>query len=67
MIGDERCPYYRPPTLASDPETDEIYEGAAMCTLVDKYCLREHGGECEVYDEFLKESREEDGEMGRGA
>ena len=49
------CPYYQPPKYYVNPETGEDFEGAAMCNLVDKYCLVEYGHECEIYQEYLKE------------
>ena len=49
------CPYYKAPRYCIDPETDKSYEGSAMCTLVDKHCVVEYGGECEEYNNSLKE------------
>ncbi len=54
------CPYYRPPRIAVDPETDKIYEGSAMCDLEDVSCLVEYGNGCEEYNDYLKEVEEED-------
>lgn len=49
---EDRCPYLRGIRAG-----DEIYY---MCDLVDKWCLREGGLECEEYDLWLKEREEED-------
>ena len=43
------CVYYRPPRYIIDPATDEGYETGAVCELVDKYCLLEHGDKCCCY------------------
>jgi len=41
------------PRIAVDLKTDKIYEGSAMCRLVDKYCLLETGDQCDTYNEYL--------------
>lgn len=54
------CPEYRPPRVYVDPKTDKDYEGSAMCNLVDKPCLVEYGSQCDTYDDYLRELKEED-------
>ena len=44
------CPYYIPPRIYIDPRTGVDYEGSAMCSLCDRYCLKEYGQECVEYD-----------------
>ena len=51
----ERCPHQKGSPVAYDFERDKVYEGAVMCSLVDKYCLLESGLPCETYEEYLKE------------
>lgn len=53
-----RCPHYKSPRLLVDPKTDKDYESSAMCELVDKYCLVEHGNDCEIYNGYLEEIKE---------
>ena len=48
-----RCPYRKGSSAAYDFKRDKVYEGADMCTLVDKWCLLESGNRCETYEEFL--------------
>ena len=52
------CPHRRPPMIAIDPQADKIYEGAAMCSETDKFCLLDEGLECDAYNEFLNEEAE---------
>jgi len=54
----ERCPHQHTP-YAVDPERDKIYEGIAMCSLVDKACLLETHDKCDEYEEFLRELEDE--------
>ncbi len=54
-----RCPEYIAPRLYTDPRIDKSYEGSAWCTLIDKRCTMEHGGDCEEYNEWLKEIGDE--------
>lgn len=60
-ITEDVCPHKRHGMLAIDPGTDEVYEGTAMCELVDKCCLQETGDECDTYREFLEEQEKEQG------
>lgn len=62
MMNEEMCPYYRPPRGMYVPQLDDYVEGAAMCELVDKPCLLEHGdpGCCETYNEYLEELHTEE-------
>ena len=63
----ERCPYQTGTPVAYDFERDKVYEGAVMCSLVDKrkavstgnLCVLEYGLECETYEEYLKETENE--------
>ena len=49
-----RCPYYKQQSV-KDPATDKIYEGIVWCDLSDHPCMLEYDGECEEYEEQLKE------------
>jgi len=55
MAGKERCPHSTGSSYAVDYERDKVYEGAAMCTLVDKWCLLEGDQHCDIYEEYLCE------------
>ncbi|KKN74968.1 hypothetical protein LCGC14_0384700 [marine sediment metagenome] len=52
-----RCPHIR--TLRGGDETQD------MCDLVDKWCLIEHGGDCEEWDKIKDEWDAEYGEHPR--
>ena len=45
----ERCPFRQ--------SKYSMYDGVDMCEESGKWCLLEHGYECEVYEEYLKEER----------
>ena len=45
----DKCPHIR--TLRGGDETQDV------CDLVDKWCLIEHGGECEIWDEIRLEEK----------
>ena len=49
------CPNRRPPIIAVDPRIGKIYEGAAMCSETDKFCLLDENLGCDTYNELLKE------------
>ena len=59
------CPYCEPPryVVFTHPESGHEYgfETAAMCDLVDKHCLVEHGEptDCDIYMEYLADVEEE--------
>ena len=46
---EEKCPY------GKDKGGYETNEWMTMCDLVDKWCLRQDGSECEVYNDYIKE------------
>lgn len=53
------CPYRADSPVAYDYEHDKVYEGAAMCSITDKWCLLEENLECEIYEEFLEEQEDD--------
>lgn len=57
-----KCPHYISPRYYVDPATDKGYEGSAMCSETDKYCMVEYGepDSCEEYNDYLKELKEEE-------
>ena len=59
-----RCPYYKPPryiVFADEKGIERDCEGSAWCELSDKYCLVEYDNDCEIYNEFLEEQSDENG------
>ena len=53
-----RCDYLSIP-VAVDYKRDKVYEGIPWCDLADHPCWMEKPGDCEEYDDFVKELEEE--------
>jgi len=54
-MNPSNCPSYIPPRYYVNPDTDEGFEGIAMCEESDHPCLLEYGMDCDSYDTHMEE------------